>query len=87
MPPASRAAQILLGSYPELAARGHEGAREWYASYVGSYLERDVRAVHGIGRLGDFLEFLKLLAGRATQECNASSFARDLGVDSKTIEA
>ena len=87
LPAEVRLSQLLHGSYPELAMRGYEGAREWFSSHVGTYLERDVRAVHGLGRLGDFLELLQLLAIRAAQEYNASSLGRDLGIDSKTVEA
>ncbi|HEY9054835.1 MAG TPA: ATP-binding protein [Rectinemataceae bacterium] len=87
LPEAARSSQVVFGSYPELATRGYEGAKEWFSSYVGTYLERDVRAVHGLGRLGDFLDLLKLLAVRTSQEYNASSLGRDLGIDSKTVEA
>lgn len=87
LPEAARSSQLVLGSYPELASRGYEGTKEWFSSYVGTYLERDVRAVYGLGRLGDFLQLLKLLAVRASQEYNASSLGRDLGIDSKTVEA
>jgi len=87
LPETARSSQILRGSFPELATRGYEGAREWFSSYVGTYLERDVRAVHDVGKLGEFLDLLQLLAVRATQEYNASSIGRDLGIDSKTVEA
>jgi len=87
MPLEARAGQLLHGSYPELVARDYVGTKEWYSSYLGTYLERDVRLVHGIGKLSDFRSLLQLLAIRSSQEYNASSLARDLGVDSKTIEA
>ena len=87
MPKAARPDQILRGSYPELALRDHEGAKEWYSSYLATYLERDLRLAGGVGRLSDFQTLTRLLALRTSQEYNASSLARDVGVDSKTIES
>jgi predicted AAA+ superfamily ATPase len=87
LPVKARSGQMLSGSYPELAMRGYEGSREWYKSYLGTYLERDVRAVHGVGKLADFQSLLSLLAARTAQEYNASGLARELGVDYKTVES
>jgi predicted AAA+ superfamily ATPase len=87
MPKTTRKGQMLHGSYPELTMRGHEGAREWYSSYLATYLERDVRLANDVGKLSDFQTLVRLLAARASQEFNASSLAREVGVDSKTIES
>jgi predicted AAA+ superfamily ATPase len=87
MPRAAQAAQMFLGSYPELTMRGHEGAREWYSSYLATYLERDVRLANEVGKLSDFQTLVRLLAIRTSQEYNASALARDVGVSSKTIES
>jgi hypothetical protein len=87
MPKVARKGQMLYGSYPELTMRGHEGAREWYSSYLATYLERDVRLANDVGKLSDFQTLVRLLAVRASQEYNASSLSRDVGVDSKTIES
>jgi predicted AAA+ superfamily ATPase len=87
MPRTARAAQMLLGSFPELTMRDHEGAREWYSSYLATYLERDVRLANEVGKLADFQTLVRLLAIRTSQEYNASALARDVGVSSKTIES
>jgi len=87
MPKAARVRQVLLGSYPELVMRAHDGAREWYSSYLATYLERDVRLANDVGKLSDFQTLARLLAARTSQEYNASSLAREAGVDSKTIES
>jgi predicted AAA+ superfamily ATPase len=47
MPASARKDQMLLGSFPELAMRNHEGSREWYSAYLATYLERDVRPANG----------------------------------------
>jgi predicted AAA+ superfamily ATPase len=87
MPKQARKGQMLHGSYPELVMRGHEAAKEWYSSYLATYLERDVRLANDVGKLSDFQTLIRLLAARASQEYNASALARDVGVDSKTVES
>ena len=46
--------RILRGSYPELVANPQRDARLWQASYVQTYLERDVRNLRNIGDLTQF---------------------------------
>ncbi len=87
MRPKERGSQMLNGSYPELVLRDHEGAREWYSSYLATYLERDVRLANDVGKLSDFQTLVRLLAARTAQEYNASSFSRDVGVNSRTVES
>jgi predicted AAA+ superfamily ATPase len=87
MPRQARPDQLLHGSYPELALRGYEGEREWYSSYLATYLERDVRLANDVGKLSDFQTLIRLLAARTGQEYNASSLSRDVGVNSKTVES
>lgn len=78
--------QLLGGSYPALVIRGFAGRREWYASYLSTYLERDVRLIYDLGKLSDFHILIKLLAARCSQEQNASNLAKEIGVVSHTIE-
>ncbi|MEK7377214.1 MAG: DUF4143 domain-containing protein, partial [Candidatus Margulisiibacteriota bacterium] len=76
----------LRGEFPELATRRDLNAREWYAGYLQTYLERDVRGLHNIGSLREFQRFLQLLAGRCSQELNLSYFAQELGTAVNTIK-
>ncbi len=87
MPEATRADQILYGGYPALATNANRGAKEWFASYVVTYLEKDVRLVFDIGKLVDFQRLLRLLAARAAQELNASAVSREIGVSSNTVDS
>jgi uncharacterized protein len=77
-------AGILQGGYPEaLAAPG--AARLWFASYLQTYLERDVRAVTAVRDLATFRRFLALLASRHGQILTKSDLAAPLGVSVPTI--
>jgi predicted AAA+ superfamily ATPase len=72
--------QILRGSYPELVANPQRDARLWQASYVQTYLERDVRNLRNIGDLTQFQIFLRSLAARSAGLLNLSDLASDVGI-------
>ena len=78
---------FLRGGYPELAAKPDRDANLWHASYVQTYLERDVRNLRQIGDLSQFQNFLRTLAARSAQLLNLTDVARDLGVAVNTIKA
>jgi hypothetical protein len=75
---------LLLGGYPEVAAHP-KGRNLWFASYIQTYLERDVRSVLNIRDLATFRRFLSLLASRHGQILNRSDLAAPLGVTVPTV--
>jgi len=77
----------LTGSYPELVADEAVDLSSWYASYLQTYLERDIRTIYNIGDLRDFQRFVRLLAARCGQQLNMSDYSRDLGVSVPTIKS
>lgn len=79
--------QILRGSFPEVAGNPQRDYRLWQASYVQTYLERDVRSLRNVGDLTLFQVFLRALAGRSAQLLNLSDLARDVGVAVNTVKA
>ena len=78
---------FLRGGYPELAAQPRRDAALWHASYVQTYLERDVRNLRQVGDLSQFQSFLRALAARSAQLLRLTDLARDLGVAVNTIKA
>ncbi len=78
--------QILRGFYPEVNCSPERDARLWQASYVQTYLERDVRNLRNIGNLTLFQTFLRALAARSAQILNLSDLARDIGVSVNTAK-
>ena len=76
----------FLGSYPELVTRKYTYARQWYTSYVDTYLTRDVRQLVNVGDMRDFQRCLTLLAARTGQLLSMSEIARDVGVSVPTIK-
>jgi predicted AAA+ superfamily ATPase len=79
--------KFLRGGYPELNAQAGRDVNLWHASYVQTYLERDVRTLRQVGDLTQFQNFLRALAARSAQLLNLTDLARDLGVAVNTAKA
>ena len=77
---------ILRGAYPEPVAHAERDYRLWQASYIQTYLERDVRNLRNLGDLTQFQVFLRALAARSAQILNLSDLARDVGVAVNTAK-
>jgi predicted AAA+ superfamily ATPase len=75
---------LLHGGFPEVLARP-AGRGLWFASYLQTYLERDVRAITNVRDLVTFRRFLSLLATRHGQILNKTDLAAPLGVSVPTI--
>ena len=77
---------LLAGGYPAIWHQEiHSG--KYYANYIRTYVERDVRLLKNISDLYTFERFLRLCAGRIGQLLNMSSLASETGVDVKTISS
>jgi len=83
-----RQAGIEPGSLDELLFKGLYPAlydqpvapTDWYASYVTTYLERDVRQIANVHDLLQFQRFVGLCAARTGQLLNLASLASDCGI-------
>jgi uncharacterized protein len=75
---------LLYGGFPEVLARPKARAL-WFASYLQTYLERDVRAITNVRDLVTFRRFISLLATRHGQVLNKTDLAAPLGVSVPTI--
>ncbi|MEK6696869.1 MAG: ATP-binding protein [Candidatus Deferrimicrobiota bacterium] len=70
---------LLRGGYPEVLARPRS-APLWFASYLQTYLERDVRSISAIHDLATFRRFMALVASRHGQILNKSELSASLGM-------
>jgi len=77
-------ADMLLGGFPEVVLRPR-GRELWFASYLQTYIERDVRLITNVRDLAGFRRFLSLLASRHGQMLNRTDLAAPLGVSVPTI--
>ncbi len=74
------------GGYPRVFDQ-HIQPTIWFADYLATYVERDVRRLVNVGNLRSFTDFLRLAAGRTGQELNLSTLAADVGASVNTIKA
>ena len=84
--PATLEETLLSGGYPRIFDQRLDPS-EWLRSYVGTYIERDVRAISNVGDLSAFQRFLGLCAGRTGQLLNYSSLADDCGITQPTAKS
>ncbi len=78
--------EILRGYYPEPVTHPERDVRLWQASYIQTYLERDLRNLRNLGDLTHFQVFLRMLAARCAQIINLSDLARDVGIAINTAK-
>ncbi len=77
--------RIFRGGMPGIICDGLDRER-FFANYVNTYLERDIRSLIGAGFETEFMNFMMVLAARTAQELNYSSIADDIGLDLRTIK-
>lgn len=77
---------LLKGFYPSIYDKDQTPSL-YYANYLHTYVERDVRSLRNIGDLNAFTKFLQLLAGRVGQLLNLTEIGGIVGADHKTIDA
>lgn len=58
----------------------------YYASYVATYIERDVRALTNISNIADFTRFMVAIAARSGELLNYSNVTQEVGVSVDTIK-
>jgi predicted AAA+ superfamily ATPase len=77
---------IHRGSFPELCANTEFDWGMFYAAYVKTYIERDVRDLAQVGDEIKFVQFLTSAASCTAQLLNLASIARDVGISQPTAE-
>ena len=76
---------IHRGGFPELQDKDIEWS-SYYASYVKTYLERDVRQLSAVQNLNDFRRFMVAAAARTGQMVNYANIASEIGKDQTTVK-
>jgi predicted AAA+ superfamily ATPase len=75
---------LCSGFYPRI--HQHElDPVTWYANYVETYLERDVRQIVNVADIHQFEVFLRIVAGQSGQVLNKASVANRVGVSQPTV--
>ena len=81
------APQVAAGGYPE--ARGRAGRRRdhWFANYLTTTLERDLRAIADLQKEREMLRLLSVLATRSSNLLRYANIADALDLDEKTVKS
>lgn len=79
--------RITSGGYPEALTRGDKRRDRWFANYVRTTLDRDLRDVSDAHKLSQMPRLLRLLASRAANLLNSAKLGSQLGLDHKTIRS
>ena len=76
---------LIAGGFPRLHA-AEIPPHQFYADYVGTYLERDVRQILKVDDLGTLQRFLGFFAGRHAQIMNYARLGADVGIAETTVK-
>jgi predicted AAA+ superfamily ATPase len=77
---------IFRGSLPRLWADESLDREIFYASYVKTYIERDVRDLAQVGDEMAFLNFMRVVAANTAQALNLDSLGKEVGVSAPTAK-
>ncbi|MDD2762875.1 MAG: ATP-binding protein [Opitutaceae bacterium] len=78
--------RLVRGGYPEAAQRESDDRRTaWFASYISTILQRDVRDLARVEALHALPNLLKLLAARVSGSLNLADVSRDAGLPHTTL--
>ena len=86
MAPKSLDDALFKGMYPPIYDRKLSPS-SWYANYVLTYIERDVRQMVNVRDLTTFQRFVRMCAARTGQVLNLSGLANDCGITHNTAKA
>lgn len=78
---------IVKGSFPALFSNENTDIETFYASYLSTYVERDVRDIVNVQNLRIFEKFIEAIAARTGQILNYSDISKDIGISVNTIKS
>ncbi len=77
---------LWTGFYPRIYER-EIAPPDFYADYLQTYIERDVRQLLNVSNLVLFRSFIAACAGRVGQLLNLTQLSADIGIDVKTVKS
>jgi predicted AAA+ superfamily ATPase len=78
---------FMRGGWPELHASSDLNAIQYLNDFISTFIEKDIVTAAGIEKKGAFSKALQLASGRVGQLFNASDIAKNVGVDTTTVQA
>lgn len=78
--------RIFMGGMPAIVSGKFEDTNIFFASYLSTYLVRDVKELSGSIDSLNFMKFITSLAGRCSQIVNYADIARDADINQVTAK-
>ena len=76
---------IFEGGYPEVI-NGHIRREDFYASYIKTYIERDIKKLTQVADELTFIRFIGSVAARTGNIVNYNDIAKDVGISETTVK-
>lgn len=77
---------LKRATFPEITDQDDSRRRQWFESYITTILQRDVRQIADIAKLGVLPNLLRILASRAGGLVNEADIARSIGQNAVTAK-
>ena len=77
--------RIYAGGYPEVQ-NGTVSPKDFYSSYLKTYIERDIKNLSQVADEMQFLQFITVVASRTGQLVNYGDMARECGISEVTAK-
>ena len=77
--------QIFRGGMPKLVTTDLDRDR-FYTDYINTYLERDIKELSLVGKLGEFYDFFVYMAARTSMELKYNEIANAIGISAPTAK-
>lgn len=76
--------KIIKGSYPEIYNNENINIRNYFETYITTYIERDIRQLINVQDELKFYKFISNIAVRTGQELNMSDICNEIGISTVT---
>jgi predicted AAA+ superfamily ATPase len=79
--------RLTAGGYPEARLRDDRSRTRWFASYLGTTLEKDLESITDAHKLKEMPRLLRLLASQAANILVPANISNDIALYRQTVEA
>lgn len=79
--------KILKGKYPELYSNPNIDPKDFFETYIKTYIERDIRELINVKDEIKFLKFIESIAVRTGQELNINDIANSIEINNMTAQS
>ncbi|MDP1609116.1 MAG: DUF4143 domain-containing protein [Chlamydiales bacterium] len=86
-PPVSLKMLFMRGGWPELYISPDLNPVQFLNDFIATFIEKDIVTAAGIEKKAAFTKALQLLSARVAQLLNYSDIAKNIGIDTTTVQA